>query len=165
MFSRTAGILCSAVASTAFVGYCIYFDHKRRNDPQFRTKLRERRQQAAAMLGHFAWPNLTNPEDVKQFFLFQIEKGDQLVTEGQIEEGTDYMARAIAVSGQPQSLLQSMQFGLPPEAFSMLVNKLPKVGKELMREMHRNKLSPQVVEEKIAAEERQKTLEDELELD
>lgn len=37
-------------------------------------------QQAAAMLGHFAWPNLTNPEDVKQFFLFQIEVGDVYLT-------------------------------------------------------------------------------------
>lgn len=29
------------VFGTAFIGYCIYFDRKRRSDPHFKEKLRE----------------------------------------------------------------------------------------------------------------------------
>lgn len=28
--------------TSLFVGYCIYFDHKRRHDPDYKKKLRER---------------------------------------------------------------------------------------------------------------------------
>lgn len=36
------GVVVSAVG-TAFIGYCIYFDRKRRSDPEFKEKLRERK--------------------------------------------------------------------------------------------------------------------------
>jgi hypothetical protein len=31
-----------AALGAAFIGYCIYFDQKRRSDPDFRKKLKER---------------------------------------------------------------------------------------------------------------------------
>jgi import receptor subunit TOM20 len=40
MLSKAWGIAAGA-ASLAFVGYCIYFDYKRRSDPLFKQKLRE----------------------------------------------------------------------------------------------------------------------------
>ena len=40
MLSKTASVL-AAGAGLCFVGYCIYFDHKRRSDPLFKQKLRE----------------------------------------------------------------------------------------------------------------------------
>lgn len=33
--------VAAAVCGTMFVGYCIYFDRKRRTDPEFKKKLRE----------------------------------------------------------------------------------------------------------------------------
>ena len=42
MISKTALTIAAASAGVAFVGYCIYFDHKRRSDPLFKQKLRER---------------------------------------------------------------------------------------------------------------------------
>lgn len=35
--------LAVGVCGLAFVGYCVYFDNKRRNDPNFKKKLRERK--------------------------------------------------------------------------------------------------------------------------
>jgi import receptor subunit TOM20 len=35
-----------AVCGLAFLGYCIYFDRKRRSAPDFKKKLRERRKRA-----------------------------------------------------------------------------------------------------------------------
>lgn len=41
LVSRTSISVLAAVAGTMFVSYCIYFDRKRRSDPEFRKKLKE----------------------------------------------------------------------------------------------------------------------------
>ena len=40
--SRNIGIW-AGLGAAAFLGYCIYFDRKRRSHPEFRRKLREKR--------------------------------------------------------------------------------------------------------------------------
>ncbi|KAJ6648045.1 Mitochondrial import receptor subunit TOM20 like, partial [Pseudolycoriella hygida] len=35
--------IAAGVAGTLFLGYCIYFDKKRRSDPDYKKKIRERR--------------------------------------------------------------------------------------------------------------------------
>ena len=42
MLSRTT-VGIAAVCGTLFMGYCIYFDKKRRSAPDFKKKLREKR--------------------------------------------------------------------------------------------------------------------------
>lgn len=37
-----AAIAAGIAASTLFIGYCIYFDNKRRSDPDYKRKVRER---------------------------------------------------------------------------------------------------------------------------
>lgn len=39
---QTVGI-AAGVLGSLFVGYCIYFDHKRRVDPEYKKKVRERK--------------------------------------------------------------------------------------------------------------------------
>lgn len=39
---HTVGI-AAGVLGSLFVGYCIYFDHKRRVDPEYKKKVRERK--------------------------------------------------------------------------------------------------------------------------
>jgi import receptor subunit TOM20 len=34
-------LLAAGVCGSLFVGYCIYFDRKRRSDPMFKAKLKE----------------------------------------------------------------------------------------------------------------------------
>lgn len=48
--SKTIGI-AAGVAGTLFLGYCIYFDHKRRKDPSFKKKLRESKQHPVGVRG------------------------------------------------------------------------------------------------------------------
>lgn len=33
--------ICAGVSATLFLGYCIYFDKQRHNDPDFKRKLRQ----------------------------------------------------------------------------------------------------------------------------
>lgn len=40
--SRTTLGIAAGIAGTIFLSYCIYFDNKRRNDPEYKKKVRER---------------------------------------------------------------------------------------------------------------------------
>jgi mitochondrial import receptor subunit TOM20 len=41
--NKTTLAMAAGVAGTLFLGYCIYFDKKRRSEPDFKKKLRERK--------------------------------------------------------------------------------------------------------------------------
>lgn len=41
MLSRNVGVMVAGGLGVAFLGYCIYFDRKRRSDPDFKKKLIE----------------------------------------------------------------------------------------------------------------------------
>jgi len=41
--NKTAIGIAAGVAGTLFIGYCIYFDKKRRSDPEYKKKVRERK--------------------------------------------------------------------------------------------------------------------------
>lgn len=41
--SRTTLGIAAGIAGTIFLSYCIYFDKKRRNDPEYKKKVRERK--------------------------------------------------------------------------------------------------------------------------
>lgn len=40
-FTRQQVVTAAGLAAAAFVGYCIYFDHKRRSAPDYKQKIRE----------------------------------------------------------------------------------------------------------------------------
>lgn len=41
--NKTTLTIAAGVAGTLFLGYCIYFDKKRRSDPDYKKKIRERK--------------------------------------------------------------------------------------------------------------------------
>lgn len=71
--------LCAGVSATLFIGYCIYFDKKRHNDPDFKKKLRERKFKVMPFYLNYKNFKLQGAElkklhhrqanDVRQFFL------------------------------------------------------------------------------------------------
>ncbi|KAK7104555.1 mitochondrial import receptor subunit TOM20 homolog isoform X2 [Littorina saxatilis] len=129
----TIGI-AAAGAGLCFLGYCMYFDRKRRNDPDFKQKLRERRKMAKTHKSQpkAQLPDLTNQEAMQKFFLQEVQMGEELLAAGDIEQGVEHLSNAVAVCGQPQQLLQVLQQTLPPQVFQLLVQKLPSVGQRLM---------------------------------
>ncbi|XP_061601607.1 translocase of outer mitochondrial membrane 20 [Cololabis saira] len=124
----------AGVCGALFIAYCIYFDRKRRSDPRFKEKLRERRSKknvSCEKSGHVKLPDLKDPEAVQRFFLDEIQQGEELLTQGEFEKGVDHLTNAIAVCGQPQQLLQVLQQTLPPPVFQMLLTKLPTVSQRI----------------------------------
>ncbi|XP_042560582.1 mitochondrial import receptor subunit TOM20 homolog [Clupea harengus] len=134
MDSRTSTI-AAGVCGALFLGYCIYFDRKRRSDPNFRQKLRERRRQqktSGDQAGLARLPDLKDAEAVQKFFLEEIQLGEELLAQGDYEKGVDHLTNAIAVCGQPQQLLQVLQQTLPPPVFQMLLTKLPTISQRIV---------------------------------
>lgn len=64
---------------------------------------------------------------------FKVELGEELLAIGNVTEGTEHLANAVAVCGQPQQLLGVLQKTLPPQIFELLLQKLPSVGQVLGR--------------------------------
>lgn len=46
-----AGAVVAGLCGAVFLAYCIYFDRKRRSDPRFKEKLRERKYYWEGMFG------------------------------------------------------------------------------------------------------------------
>ncbi|CAJ0965997.1 unnamed protein product [Ranitomeya imitator] len=127
--------IAAGVCGALFLGYCIYFDRKRRSDPNFKNRLREKRRKqklAKERAGQSRLPDLKDAEAVQKFFLEEIQLGEELLAQGcDFEKGVDHLTNAIAVCGQPQQLLQVLQQTLPPQVFQMLLTKLPTISQRI----------------------------------
>jgi len=124
----------AVAAGTAFVGYCIYFDRKRRSHPDYRRRVMERRkanQGKSVSTGGSVFPDLRNVEAVQRFFLEEVQKGEDLLGQGNYDEGVEHLTNAVAVCGQPQQLLSVLQQTLPAPVFAMLLERLPTIKQRL----------------------------------
>ncbi|XP_059622375.1 mitochondrial import receptor subunit TOM20 homolog [Phlebotomus argentipes] len=131
--NKTTLGIAAGVAGTLFLGYCIYFDHKRRTDPEYKRKVRERRRKAkkAAAANRPDMPNLMDKEAVQKFFLQEIQLGEMLISNGQIEQGVEHLANAVVVCGQPTQLLQVLQQTMPAQVFTLLIHKMKEYSSKM----------------------------------
>ncbi|VDO04694.1 unnamed protein product [Rodentolepis nana] len=124
--------LAAVGAAASFIGYCIYFDHKRRSDPNFRAKLIQKRKEQALAAQKASIPQLpsfNDPRAVHKFFLDQISAGETALAACNVDEAVTHFAYAIVVCGQPTHLLQVLQASLSPNIFSKVVSALPEIRK------------------------------------
>ncbi|KAL0983666.1 hypothetical protein UPYG_G00131000 [Umbra pygmaea] len=134
MMGSKTSTLAAGLTGALFIGYCIYFDRKRRSDPNFKKRLRERRRKQATKekTGLARLTDLKDAEAVQKFFLEEIQLGEELLAQGEYEKGVDHLTNAMAVCGQPQQLLQVLQQTLPPPVFQMLLTKLPSISQRIV---------------------------------
>lgn len=125
-----AGIV-AGIFGTFFLGYCVYFDRKRRSDPLFKQKLLERRrkakqaqQEASAEELKTGIPDRKDTAAVQQFFMEEIQRGEELLAQGEYHEAVNHLTKAVAVCNQPQQLLQLFHGTLPDHVFQLLIEKL-----------------------------------------
>ncbi|XP_066591938.1 mitochondrial import receptor subunit TOM20 homolog [Prorops nasuta] len=131
MISKAAVGIAVGIAGI-FVGYCFYFDRKRRSEPDFKKKLRERRRtKKQAQKASSKIPDLKDHEVVQKFFLQEVQLGEEMLTCGDVEGGIEHLANAVAVCGQPNQLLQILQKTLPPQVFHLLLQRLPSIGQRI----------------------------------
>eukprot|EP00092_Neocalanus_flemingeri_P039527 GFUD01043041.1.p1 GENE.GFUD01043041.1~~GFUD01043041.1.p1 ORF type:complete len:175 (-),score=63.78 GFUD01043041.1:1039-1563(-) len=124
--SKSLG-LWAGLGTAAFLGYCVYFDRKRRSHPDFRRKLREKRKATSKSGGSTSGPTLpdfSDQEAVQRFFLQEVQLGEELLATGDIQNGVEHLSLAVAVCGQPHSLLSVLQQTLPPQIYQLLLQNL-----------------------------------------
>jgi len=124
----------TGLAAATFLGYCVYFDWKRRSHPDYRRKVRERRKTGTKRKNRLSLDSLPDPadrEDVKRFFLEEVERGEELLAAGDIHAGVDHLTLALAVCGQPRSLLGVLQVTLPPKIYRLLLQNLARGSLEV----------------------------------
>lgn len=117
---QTLGIACGV----GILGYCAYFDHKRRNDPNYRDNVRARREQQkidAENRDRIELPPLDDQEAVQKFIVSKMEAGEEFIQAGDIDRGANYLAYAIALCPQPDQVIKYMRETLPTSAFVKLV--------------------------------------------
>merc|ERR1712071_127638 len=131
---KQIGIVAGA-CGLGFLGYCIYFDQKRRRDPDFKKKLKRKREQWKQQKNSDSsesikskLPDLKDQDAVQKFFMEEVHIGEELLAQGDHENCVKHLTNAIAVCGQPQQLLQVFQQMLPPAVFQMLLQNLAKLG-------------------------------------
>ncbi|GFR21661.1 mitochondrial import receptor subunit TOM20 homolog [Trichonephila clavata] len=144
-------IVAAGVCGTLFIGYCIYFDRKRRSDPNFKQNIRDRRAKALMMkekakLDSSKIPELRDYESVQKFFIQEVQLGEELLAQGDIENGIEHLSTALAVCGEPQHLIEVLQVQLPPQIFHMLMQRLPIVSNRLANTIKERRMQDEDVE-------------------
>ena len=102
--------------------YCPLIIRKRRSHPDFKRKLREKRKAASKASNDRSGPQLpdfSDQEAVQRFFLQEVQLGEELLANGDITNGVEHLALAVAVCGQPHSLLSVLQQTLPPQIYQV----------------------------------------------
>ncbi|PSN46129.1 hypothetical protein C0J52_12064 [Blattella germanica] len=116
----------AGVCVIVFIGYCLYFDKKRREDPNYKKYLKKRRRIQSAIRNTTEEKlfHTKNYEDVRRYFFQEVHASEFLLSEGNMEAGVERLSNAVAVCGQPQRFLKNLQESLPPQAFALLVHKV-----------------------------------------
>lgn len=123
--------VAAGLAGGLFIAYCVYFDRKRRCDPMFKEKLRERRAAARkkeeSSFSSTEFPDLRDQDAVQKFFIQEIQLGEELLGLGDMDGGVEHLTNAVSVCAQPNQLLQVLNQTLPPQIFQGIINRLPSV--------------------------------------
>ncbi|KIS71310.1 uncharacterized protein UMAG_01210 [Mycosarcoma maydis] len=138
-----------SVLGVAGIGYAVYFDHRRRNDPVFRKSLRKEskktskadKKQAARraqqeegfiqeLLQEVRTPGVfpSGVEEREQYFLKYVSLGEQLFAMGSDKylDAAAAFFRALKVYPQPVELIMIYQKAVPKEVFDTIMRIVSK---------------------------------------
>ncbi|XP_063717805.1 mitochondrial import receptor subunit TOM20 homolog [Symsagittifera roscoffensis] len=136
MISAQTQLALVGVSSSLFLAYCVYFDRKRRSAPDFRAKLkakREKQRQELERKNATQYPDLRDEAAMQRFFLEEIQQGEELLMRGEIEQAVVHLANAVVASGQPNQILNLLKHSLPPEVLKAVAEKYPSVARDMMK--------------------------------
>ncbi|XP_037688551.1 TOMM20-like protein 1 [Choloepus didactylus] len=128
----------AACGAVVFLGYCVHFDRKRRGDPAFKRRLRDKRRRAEQKAEDRCaqlWDPAKN-EKLQELFLQEVQMGELWLSRGQHRMGVEHLSNAFLLCGQPQELLKIFKHTLPPKVFEMLLHKIPLICQQFEADMN-----------------------------
>ncbi|RCI02039.1 hypothetical protein CU098_012304, partial [Rhizopus stolonifer] len=125
----TIALISTAVAASFGIGYLIYFDHKRRNDPQYKKQKKLERKKAAKLEKEFKQKEVqsvetlikyvidkvnaetfpTTAEAVEAYFVDQVALGEECIKQGQEEASVEHFYKALKIYPAPLELIMIYQ--------------------------------------------------------
>lgn len=144
---KTIGIACGAIG---LIAYCIYFDRKRRSDPNYREKVqarRERERKSREEQDEVELPPENNKSAMEKFFVREIEIGEELIQAGEVDRAVKHLSYAVVFCPQPSQLLAYMKEILPTDAYKKLVDSLEVVNKRVVEKYSNIKVKSPVEED------------------
>lgn len=121
MNSRVASV--AALASLAsFVGYCIYFDSKRRRDPEYRRNVHNRREYVRQLSRSQNDLYLSSiKSEVIKYFLQNVYWGEMHAKQNDWHRAVRCFANAIMICADPGILLIKLQKVIPKELYDQIM--------------------------------------------
>lgn len=134
--------LCAAgICGSLFIGYCIYFDKKRRSDPDYKKKVIARRKKEAALAKRqrngpgikIAKPDidLNDPSALEEFLMTEMTLANQELMQGNVPDCISHLVNFVVYSGNPKNALTSLQHTLPPTIFELLIQVYASLEKKV----------------------------------
>ncbi|KAI8376115.1 mitochondrial outer membrane translocase complex, subunit Tom20 domain-containing protein [Radiomyces spectabilis] len=142
MQPQTIVLATTGVLATLGLGYLVYFDYKRRNDPDFRRRLRRERKLAAkeakaateeskqtkaklieTVLQTAASEQYpTSPEEKEKYFMSNVAAGEEWCGKGEAfyDDAILPFYKALKVYPAPMELVMIYQKTLPPPVFETI---------------------------------------------
>ncbi|KRX61795.1 Mitochondrial import receptor subunit TOM20 -like protein B, partial [Trichinella sp. T9] len=122
----------SGLAGALFVAYCIYFDRKRRQDPQYKKKIAEKRKKQTEMTKKKNKIKLpANPFEMQAFVSCHTQLFEECLSRNKYEEAAEHLAYIFACSGESGQMQDMVRYMFPPIVMEQLESKLPAVREEL----------------------------------
>ncbi|XP_048341851.1 TOMM20-like protein 1 [Sphaerodactylus townsendi] len=132
------GLLAGACGLALLAYCCVRFDQRRRRDPGFKRRLREKRRKEREQAKERE-KELREQKDmakVQEFFLQEIQLGELWLGQGEYRKAIEHLAQALAVCTHPTEFMQILEQTLPPQIFEMLVHRIPHVTQGLERALN-----------------------------
>ncbi|KAH7642064.1 mitochondrial import receptor subunit TOM20 homolog B [Dermatophagoides farinae] len=139
------------IGLAAFVAYCVYFDRKRRNAPDFKAKLKEKRLKAKRSKENSLEsdiPLFTDPSELQPYFLKEVQASDDLLMNGDYEKAAFHLANATVVCSQKNEFLAVMQKTLPDPVFQLLLQYYQVANERYLKKVMTNELLKQMSQPK-----------------
>ncbi|KAL8168746.1 UNVERIFIED_CONTAM: hypothetical protein K2H54_015403 [Gekko kuhli] len=124
------GLLAGA-CGLALLAY--YFDLRRRQAPDFKRSLRERRRKERERAKEHE-KELRERKDVakvQEFFLQEIQLGELWLERGEQKQAIEHLTNAVSLCTRPTELMDVLEHALPPQVFEMLANRIPYITQRL----------------------------------
>ncbi|KAI8970522.1 MAS20 protein import receptor-domain-containing protein [Pilobolus umbonatus] len=140
----TTALISTAVVAAFGIGYIVYFDYKRRNDPVFKKELKRERKRKAKQekktveeQAHTVEELINSiletvdkeefpisPEEKEKYFIDHIGVGESLCAKGEpfYNESIIYFYKALKIYPAPLELVMIFQKTLPEKVFRIVVN-------------------------------------------
>ena len=98
IISKAGFCIAASICGISFIGYCIYFDRRRRNDPNFKNKLKERRKVKLIEVqegGASKRGDQFDKESVVPLFIREVMMGENMQIRGNLTECIDHYCLAV----------------------------------------------------------------------